>query len=1074
MALFQVPLHVRTHRDGSVTVRTLGPREKTLWGLELDAVLEEVQLALWDELERIHPRYLAEFARNVRSELLTITVDDALVPLDPDAAPLPLDLTVVRNVSKGRQALWMPSLDARAWVDAEEDSEAPATALAAELLARLPNASRLDLRAEPEETLRLLEVDATPAPLSAFFGEHAGKERLPVVYDAQHEDDDEDGTAKKKKKRNPTPTLDRIARPMHKLAEEGRLSRAFGRSDELKRLLRILSVAAGPVVLVGPRGVGKSCLVDELVHTLSEAGTPSRLRDKEVWFADAGRLIAGGGLFSDSWQEQIFGMIRDCIAEEVLWCLGDVLPLLDAGKSIFSEQNVAEVLGPVIANGQLRILAESSDTDWAQVELRNPGFARRFTVVRLEDPAEAVLKDILRAVAAGMDDLRIPRGATLAALELAKRYDAGLATIGASVGLLQRVAEAARARGDTEIDRYTVVQHVCDETGLPPFLVRDDVALDLDSVEAHFAGRILGQDAVIGRMTDLVARIKAGVADADRPLGSFLFVGPTGVGKTETVKALAALLFGSDERVLRFDMSEFAGPDCLDRFLGDTASGLVARVARSPFSVVLLDEVEKAHPAIFDLLLQVLGEARLTDRGGRRADFRNSVVLMTSNLGVDTFQRPTGFGSDLGRALDAHLMGEVERHFRPELVNRIDAIVSFAPLGAAPIRAITDRELAKVASREGLRAHRTQLQLDDDVPAWLAARGVDLRYGARPLKRTIERDLVGPLAHHLASLKRPAKAVRVSVEDAGLHVASTEADAETDTSELDELLVRLGRMRRQLDRWRATSRHTVAARKVRTIDRLARGKRFWHDKTEARRLLAEAEPPRQLVEQSDGLRDRIQSLEDLAFEAWAGFLDEDSVVELFVEVDDAASALVDLAWKIDGFDLSHPDAATVFVFDGEDKGAKADLIALYANLGLTQGWEVHARGSRSSTIHEIEADKLPRQAKALARLEEAVAVQLAGPHAYTMLRREVGVIQVCRRQEPVALKVACSSGKQMLCPQLDEPPQIRRVDWSRDVFHNGRLRAQRTTARMHETLADFLRDAMLARHFGHDAIKGMR
>jgi MoxR-like ATPase len=298
----------------------------------------------------------------------------------------------------------------------------------------------------------------------------------------------------------------------------------------------------------------------------------------------------------------------------------------------------------------------------------------------------------------------------------------------------------------------TVTEAFARETGLPLVLLEDEVPLDLAEATAWFSQRVIGQGEAVDLVVDLLATVKAALNRPRKPIASLLFIGPTGVGKTEMAKALAEYLFGSRERLTRFDMSEYGDPLAVQRLIGGLGSSegiLTARVREQPFSVILLDEVEKAHPQLFDLLLQVLGEGRLTDAAGRLADFCNSVVIMTSNLGAESYLQgdfgllPSGPSRQRARE---HFVHEVQSAVRPELFNRIDRIVPFAPLDEETTRKIAVRELDLLQQRDGIRYRGVTVEMAAEVSAWLAQHGYDIRYGARPLKRAIERQLLAPLA----------------------------------------------------------------------------------------------------------------------------------------------------------------------------------------------------------------------------------------------------------------------------------------------------------------------------------------
>ncbi len=334
-----------------------------------------------------------------------------------------------------------------------------------------------------------------------------------------------------------------------------------------------------------------------------------------------------------------------------------------------------------------------------------------------------------------------------------------------------------------------VVAAFAREIGLPLWLLDDAVPLDLSATRDWFAERVIGQPEAVSLVVDLLATVKAGLSREHKPLASFLFLGPTGVGKTEMAKSLAEFLFGAsaghDSRLIRIDMSEFSDPLAVQRLIGGNAASegiLTARVREQPFAVVLLDEFEKAHPALFDLLLQVLGEGRLTDGAGRLADFRNCVVIMTSNLGAVTFQKgEVGFaaqGVDRQRSAE-HFVKAVREFVRPELFNRIDGIVPFGPLDEVTARKIVSRQFDLVRERDGLKFRRITLDVADGVVEHLQERGFQPRYGARSLKRVLEQEVLAPLAERINGYSGD-KVLRasVSITDGRLAVSvRTETDA---------------------------------------------------------------------------------------------------------------------------------------------------------------------------------------------------------------------------------------------------------------------------------------------------------
>ncbi|MEW6284582.1 MAG: AAA family ATPase, partial [Candidatus Eremiobacterota bacterium] len=351
------------------------------------------------------------------------------------------------------------------------------------------------------------------------------------------------------------------------------------------------------------------------------------------------------------------------------------------------------------------------------------------------------------------------------------------------------------------------------ETGLPVALVDDRVPLDLEATRTWFKQRVMGQPEAVERVVERLAAVKTSLTRPGRPIASFLLVGPTGVGKTELARALAEFLFHSPHRMLRFDMSEYSDAWSVQRLIGQStdqpepggaqAGLLTGRVREQPFGVVLFDELEKAHPDFFDLLLQVLGEARLTDASGRLADFSNMVVLMTSNLGAEQMRRPpAGIRS---RRAEADFLGPVRAAFRPELFNRLDQVLPFAPLSQQVILEIARRELEKIGRREGIAERKLELGVDPRAASWLARRGCDPRYGARPLKRAIERELLTPLAEGLNRFG-PEVPLRATVEVKGdalsvqVTPTSTVEAAEARSRDAQVLVESLSRLRRRAAR----------------------------------------------------------------------------------------------------------------------------------------------------------------------------------------------------------------------------------------------------------------------------------
>jgi ATP-dependent Clp protease ATP-binding subunit ClpA len=505
------------------------------------------------------------------------------------------------------------------------------------------------------------------------------------------------------------------------------------------------------VLLVGPSGVGKTATVRELVRKSAEFG----LGDRPFWATSGARLVAGMSGYG-MWQERCQKVVREAGRRKAILHLGNLVELMEVGKSEFNATGIAAFLRPYLARGEFLAIAECTPEQLPLIEREDPHFLAVFQVLNVPEPEGLAGREILEKVAA-RTTRQSSNAVSTSALDwidrLHRRYATYSAYPGRPLRFLQNLCGDVR-EGVTEDN---VLQAFQRETGLPKVLLDPAMPLDLVETGQWFGERVIGQEEAVDLIVDLLATTKAALARPRKPIASLLFIGPTGVGKTEMAKALAEFLFGSRLRLTRFDMSEFGDPVSAQRLVGGVFGSeglLTAKIREQPFSVLLLDEFEKADPLFLDLLLQILGEGRLTDAGGRLADFSNAVVILTSNLGAESFQLG-GFGfakeGTIAQqtAARAHFERAVQAHLRPELFNRIDRLVPFAPLSAETIRLIAERHLERIRQRDGIRFRGVALRLGDNVAAHVARNGYDARYGARPLVREIERSLLAPLAESL-------------------------------------------------------------------------------------------------------------------------------------------------------------------------------------------------------------------------------------------------------------------------------------------------------------------------------------
>lgn len=537
---------------------------------------------------------------------------------------------------------------------------------------------------------------------------------------------------------------------------------------------------AKSVLLVGDAGVGKTAIFNELVRRRAEFN----LKDTPFWATSGARLVAGQTGFG-MWQERAQKVVKEAKKQHAILHLGNLVELMEAGKSQSSEQGIANFLRPKIARGELQVVCECTPEQLPVIERRAANLLSAFQQIRVEEPNRETGLKILQSIAKefaqpSAAEARKAEEAAIRTLDAVhRRYATYSAFPGRPVRFLRNLF--ANLKNDEPLDSALVLQAFSQETGLPLFLLSDAEKLDLAKTEEFFAQKVLGQTEAVKLVTDLIATVKARLTRPRKPIASLLFIGATGVGKTELTKALAEFFFRDKNRMIRFDMSEFSTPFAVQRLIGGAGDGegqLTAKMREQPFSVLLFDEFEKAHPAFFDLLLQVLGEGRLTDSNGRVADFTNAIIVMTSNLGAEGFQRgKSGFlqNSREKTAALKHFNAAVRDFLRPEIYNRIDRIVPFAPLDEKTARRITELELEKLKKRDGLRFRQVKLDVAPEVLKYLAEKGYDPRYGARPLRRTIERELLAPLAEELNQFAPETKleiAVSLQNERLGFAVES--------------------------------------------------------------------------------------------------------------------------------------------------------------------------------------------------------------------------------------------------------------------------------------------------------------
>lgn len=532
------------------------------------------------------------------------------------------------------------------------------------------------------------------------------------------------------------------------------LQRAALRESEVEQLLELLAMKERrPILLVGPPKVGKTAILHEAVYRRVRTRKHAQSTKGNVWLLAPQRLISGMS-FVGQWENRLLAILQHARRKKHVLYFDNFLGLYQAGQSASSNLSVADVLRTWIQKQHVRVITEMTPERFHAFQERDRGLADLFHIIRIHETDEA---QTLRICISHMRTLEAKYNCWFeldvlpTVLEIQRRYLRETAVPGNACGFLQQLA-AKNQR--VHLHRQRVYQHFHAQTGMALFLLDHAARLAREDILAGLDKQVIGQRAALEAMADVVAIAKARLNEPNRPLASFLFLGPTGVGKTQSAKALAEYLYSSSDRVLRFDMNEFVSADAVARLVGtfDSPEGLLtSAVRRQPFSVVLFDEIEKAHPDVFDLLLQVTGEARLTDSLGRTTDFSNTIIILTSNLGSRESSQSLGFGSQEQDRTRTY-MRAAEHFFRPEFFNRLDRIVPFTHLQREEIAHIAQLLIRGVLNREGLVRRRCVLQIAPEALEKVVEQGYHPQLGARALKRTMETQLTRPISARLAGL----------------------------------------------------------------------------------------------------------------------------------------------------------------------------------------------------------------------------------------------------------------------------------------------------------------------------------
>ena len=618
--------------------------------------------------------------------------------------------------------------------------------------------------------------------------------------------------------------LDQFGRNLTKLAADGKLDPVVGRETEIERIMQILSRRTkNNPVLVGEPGVGKTAVVEGLAQRINDADVPELLKGKQIYTLDLAALVAGSK-YRGEFEERLKKVMKEITQRgDIILFIDELHNLVGAGAAE-GAIDAASILKPALARGELQTIGATTLEEFRKYLERDSALERRFQKIVVEQPTKDETVQILKGLRDRYEQhhkVNITDEALAAAADLADRYISDRFLPDKAIDLIDEAASRMRIKSMTSPPVYRELEDEIEETrrakeaaieaqefekaanlrdqerrltqkkrelaeqweageaterpsigeeeiadivsmwtGIPVFKLTEAETAKLMRMEEELHKRVIGQHAAVEVISKAIRRSRAGLKDPKRPTGSFIFLGPSGVGKTELARTLAEFLFGDEETMIRIDMSEYMEKHAVSRLVGsppgyigyDEGGQLTEAVRRKPYSVLLLDEIEKAHPDVFNILLQILDDGRLTDAQGRTVDFRHTIVIMTSNIGASEIAKnfQIGFSTiddETGVSYDemkSRIMGELKRVFRPEFINRIDDVIVFHKLAKTEIKEIVDLLLRRI--RESMAERELQLELSDNAKDLLVEKGWDPAMGARPLKRAIQRYIEDPLA----------------------------------------------------------------------------------------------------------------------------------------------------------------------------------------------------------------------------------------------------------------------------------------------------------------------------------------
>lgn len=661
-----------------------------------------------------------------------------------------------------------------------------------------------------------------------------------------YKEDFQNGKVRNKDRRT-TQTLNQYSRDLTQLAREGKLDPVIGREEEIKRVIQILSRRTkNNPCLIGEPGVGKTAIAEGLAAKIVEGSVPDNIKNKRLLTLDLSGMVAGSK-YRGEFEERIKRVINEVKNDgNVLLFLDELHTIIGAGGAE-GAIDASNILKPSLARGEIQLIGATTIEEYRKYIEKDAALERRFQSVKVEEPGIEETVGILKGLRSRYEQhhqVTITDDAIKAAVKLSERYINDRFLPDKAIDLIDEAASKARLKSYTMPDEITKIEEQLnklenekeeavkseafeeageikkkqarkkarleklkqkweDDKNSSNIIVGEDEVADVVSawtripvqriaqaeterlikLEETLHNRVIGQDEAVTAIAKAIRRGRVGLKDPNRPIGSFLFLGPTGVGKTELSKALADAMFGTESALIRVDMSEFMEKHTVSKLIGsppgyvgyDEGGQLSEKVRRNPYSVILFDEVEKAHPDVFNVLLQVLDDGHITDSTGRVVDFKNTVIIMTSNAGAENIVAPKtlGFATATDEKqnhenMKSKVMNEVKRIFKPEFINRIDEIIVFHMLNKEQIAKIVDIMINTVNKRT-LEQMKISIELDDEAKKYIVEKGYDEKYGARPLRRTIQNEIEDNIAEKILEGKiKEGNKVKVSVKDGTL------------------------------------------------------------------------------------------------------------------------------------------------------------------------------------------------------------------------------------------------------------------------------------------------------------------